>query len=78
MRILLDESLPRDLVQLITGHKPSQFECDSHHKHRSPVEQSSPDKNMNYHDTTARFTVQRGLLVFVIWCPLDSAARPFI
>jgi hypothetical protein len=31
-----------------------------------PVKQISPDKNMNFHDTTAPFTVPAGSLGFVI------------
>jgi hypothetical protein len=32
------------------------------------VKQISPDKNMNFHDTTALFTVPAGSSGFVIWC----------
>ena len=33
--------------------------------------QISPDKNMNCHDTTAGFTVQREFAAFVVMCQLD-------
>ena len=42
------------------------------------AEQISPDKNMNCHDTTAGFTVQRGFTAFMVMCPLDPAAQPCI
>ena len=34
-----------------------------------PAVRISPDKNMNCHDTTAGFTVQREFVVFVVLCP---------
>jgi hypothetical protein len=40
--------------------------------------QISPDKNMNCHDTTAGFTVQREFVAFVVMCQLDPAAQPYI
>lgn len=40
--------------------------------------QISPDKNMNCHDTTAGFTVQREFAAFVVLCQLDPAAQPYI
>jgi hypothetical protein len=40
--------------------------------------QISPDKNMNCHDTTAGFTVQRGHVVIAVLCLLDPAAQPCI
>lgn len=40
--------------------------------------QISPDKNMNCHDTTAGFTVQREFMAFVVMCQLDPAAQPYI
>jgi hypothetical protein len=43
-----------------------------------PAVQISPDKNMNCHDTTAGFTVQRGFTAFMVMCPLDPAAQPYI
>ena len=53
-------------------------QSDSHSDHQPPVAQIAPDKNMNYHDTTAGFTVPRGFMAFVVWCPLDPAAQPGI
>jgi len=48
------------------------------HRFTPLVEQISPDKNMNCHDTTAGFTVQREFTVFVVMCQLDPAAQPCI
>ena len=48
------------------------------HRHTPLVEQISPDKSMNCHDTTAGFTAQREFVVFVVMCQLDPAARPCI
>jgi len=42
------------------------------------VEQISPDKNMNCHDTTAGFTVPREFTVFAVLCQLDPAVQPSI
>jgi hypothetical protein len=40
--------------------------------------QISPDKNMNYRNTTAGFTVQRGHTTIAVLCLLDPAAQPCI
>jgi len=46
---------------------------------REPLaSQISPDKNMNCHDTTAGFTVQREFAAFVVMCQLDPTAQPYI
>ena len=48
------------------------------HRTTPLVEQISPDKNMNCHDTTAGFTVPREFVVFAVMCQLDPAAQPSI
>ena len=61
---------------VLQGFRPGP-QSDPHHS--APlVEQISPDKNMNGHDTTAGFTVPREFVVFAVMCQLDPAAQPCI